>query len=162
MLEVMLQRCGLSSVCCFVVALASVVLVGSCWCSLAYAVPKLKKEARATVDSRRRKQRREREDGDGPGRVIKANVTVSVGGDDVDVGLLPCMEEFLRKETCAGLCAVEQGGIAFNVRMWATSLISINKKVRQYLGWDTDEPSSFVVLSSKRTCTHSVAWLGTA
>ncbi|MCO5600477.1 hypothetical protein L7F22_054590 [Adiantum nelumboides] len=152
MLGIMLWRCDLSSVCCFAAALASAVLVGSCWCSLAYVVPKLKKEARAVADSRRWKRCREREDGDGPGRVIEANVTVSIGSGDVDVGLLPCMEEFLRKETCAGLCAVERGGIAFNlhfqmvVHMWVASLKSINKKVRQYLGWDTDKPVGALIL----------------
>ncbi|MCO5551220.1 hypothetical protein L7F22_004719 [Adiantum nelumboides] len=152
MASIMLRRWALSLVCCFSVALMSAVLLGSCWCSLAYAVPKLKKEVWAIVDSRRQKQLRERDDGDGLGRVIEASITVSVGGTDVNVGLLPCMEEFLRKETCAGLCAVERGGIVFNlhyqmvVRMWATSLISINKKVRQYLGWDSDKPVGALIL----------------
>ncbi|MCO5576548.1 hypothetical protein L7F22_030360 [Adiantum nelumboides] len=131
---------------------ASAVFIGLCCCSVAFVAPKLKKEARAAADSSRCKQWREREDGDGPGRVIEASVTVSVGGSDVDVGLLPCMEEFLRKETCAGLCAVEWGGIAFNlhfqmvVRIWATLLIAINKKVRRYLGWDTDKPAGGLIL----------------
>ncbi|MCO5586795.1 hypothetical protein L7F22_040737 [Adiantum nelumboides] len=135
----MLHRWRVSSIWCFAVALASALFVGSCWCSIAFVAPKLKKEARATADNRRHKRQREREDGDGPGRVIEASVTVSVGGCDVDVGLLPCMEEFLCKETCAGLCVVERGGIAFNVhfqmvvRIWAMSLIAINKK-------DRDEP----------------------
>ncbi|MCO5583934.1 hypothetical protein L7F22_037852 [Adiantum nelumboides] len=148
----MLQTWGVTSVLCFAVALVSAVLIGSCCCSVAFAAPKLKKEARAATDSRRRKRRRERDDGDGSGRVIEASVTVSIGGSDIDVGLLSRMEEFLRNETCAGLCAVERGGIAFNlhfqmvVRIWATSLIAINKKVRRYLGWDTDKPAGGLIL----------------
>ncbi|MCO5575907.1 hypothetical protein L7F22_029714 [Adiantum nelumboides] len=148
----MLQTWGVTSVLCFAVALVSAVLIGLCCCFVAFAAPKLKKEAQAAADSRRRKRRRERDDGDGPGRVIEASVTVSIGGSDIDVGLLPRMEEFLRNETCAGLCAVERGGIAFNlhfqmvVRIWATSLIAINKKVRRYLGWDTDKSARGLIL----------------
>ncbi|MCO5556743.1 hypothetical protein L7F22_010295 [Adiantum nelumboides] len=78
-------------------------------------MPRMKMEARAAGDARRGKQRRQREDGDGPGRVIEASVTVSVGGVDIDVTLLARMQDFLHKETYAGLCAVERGGIAFNL-----------------------------------------------
>ncbi|MCO5575515.1 hypothetical protein L7F22_029316 [Adiantum nelumboides] len=76
---------------------------------------RMKMEARETRDARRRKRRRQRQDGDGPGRVIEASVTVSVGGGDVDITLLARMQDFLQKENCAGLCAVERGGIAFNL-----------------------------------------------
>ncbi|MCO5566969.1 hypothetical protein L7F22_020652 [Adiantum nelumboides] len=88
------------------------------------------------------------------GRVIEASVSVSVGSGDVDVTLLACMQDFLQKETCAGLCVVERGGIAFNlhfqmvVHMWDTSLIAINRKVRAYLGWDVQKPAGGLVLRS--------------
>ncbi|MCO5569850.1 hypothetical protein L7F22_023564 [Adiantum nelumboides] len=113
---------------------------------------RMKMEARAAGDARRGKRWRQRQDSDGLGRVIEASVIVSVGGGDVDATLLARMQDFLQKETCDGLCAGEHGGIAFNlhfqmvVRMWATSLIAINRKMREYLSGDVQKLAGGLIL----------------
>ncbi|MCO5558512.1 hypothetical protein L7F22_012097 [Adiantum nelumboides] len=63
-------------------------------------------------------------------KVMEASVTINVGGGDVDVALLTCMQEFLEKETLASICSVERGGtllylhLQMVIQMWFTSLVS--------------------------------------
>ncbi|MCO5549477.1 hypothetical protein L7F22_002948 [Adiantum nelumboides] len=87
-----------------------------------------------------------------PQKVMEASVTISVGGGDVDVGLLACMQEFLEKKTLAGICSVEHGRTLLHlhlqmvVRMWSTLFIAINKMVKNYLGWAKAPPPGGIVL----------------
>ncbi|KAI5056294.1 hypothetical protein GOP47_0028112 [Adiantum capillus-veneris] len=83
---------------------------------------------------------------------MEISVTISVGGDDIDVSLLSAMQSFLENETIAGLCAIERGGDFLHlhfqmiVQLWMSSLISTNKRIKQYLGWDKHSPSGAIVL----------------
>ncbi|MCO5610641.1 hypothetical protein L7F22_064880 [Adiantum nelumboides] len=73
-------------------------------------------------------------------KVLEVSVIVSVGGADINVELLQRMDDFLKKESIAGICALERRGSAFNlhfqmvVRLWSPSLVSVNRKVKAYLG----------------------------
>ncbi|MCO5549838.1 hypothetical protein L7F22_003312 [Adiantum nelumboides] len=85
-------------------------------------------------------------------KILEVSITISVGGADIDVSLLSCIGECLKQQTCAGICSVEPGGMAFNLhfqmvaRMWATSLIAVNRKVKACLGWDRSKPPGALVL----------------
>ncbi|MCO5600128.1 hypothetical protein L7F22_054236 [Adiantum nelumboides] len=85
-------------------------------------------------------------------RVMEASITISVGGGDIDVGLLACVQTFLESETLAGICSVERGGTLLHlhlqmvVRMWSTSLVAINKMVKNYLGWANAPPPGGIVI----------------
>ncbi|MCO5580051.1 hypothetical protein L7F22_033917 [Adiantum nelumboides] len=87
-----------------------------------------------------------------PKRLYEVNVTASVGGDDINKGLIMQMQQFLEKECVAGMCSLERGGIAFHLhlqmvaRIMATSVIAISKKVNIYLGWDKNCPQGGNVL----------------
>ncbi|MCO5571067.1 hypothetical protein L7F22_024798 [Adiantum nelumboides] len=102
--------------------------------------------------SRKKKPRQKSNDVDHHGRLMEVSVTVSLGGADIDVGLLLSIADFLTNETCASICVVERGGMAFNlqfqmvVRIWSTSLVAVNKKVKEYLGWDKCKPPGSIVL----------------
>ncbi|MCO5609496.1 hypothetical protein L7F22_063724 [Adiantum nelumboides] len=85
----------------------------------------LKALARAQGASAKGKKRRKETDAeDAAGRLLEVSITISVGGGDIDVSLLACMNEFLKKETCADICSLERGGVAFNLhfQMYDTSL----------------------------------------
>ncbi|MCO5589389.1 hypothetical protein L7F22_043356 [Adiantum nelumboides] len=68
---------------------------------------------------------------------------MSIGGADIDLGLLSCIADFLKQQTCVGICSVERGGMAFNLHfqmvacMWATLLIAVKRMVKACLGWDS-------------------------
>ncbi|MCO5582557.1 hypothetical protein L7F22_036454 [Adiantum nelumboides] len=85
-------------------------------------------------------------------KFMEASVTIRVGGGDVDVALLACMQEFLEKETLAGICFVERDGTLLHlhlqmvIRMWSMSLVAINKMVKNYLGWAKAAPPGGIVL----------------
>ncbi|KAI5075760.1 hypothetical protein GOP47_0009836 [Adiantum capillus-veneris] len=85
-------------------------------------------------------------------RLMEVSVTVSVGGCDIDVALLASMHAFLERDTAAGLCALERGGTLFHLhfqmvmRLWTSSLVAANRKVKQYLGWDKVVPAGGMVL----------------
>ncbi|MCO5569047.1 hypothetical protein L7F22_022753 [Adiantum nelumboides] len=118
-----------------------------------YKMPRLKAQARAQGTNARRKKWRNKTDGpDVAGCLMEVSVIVSIGGGDIDVNFLACMDEFLKNETLAGICFVERGGVAFNLyfqmvaRLLATSRVSVNKKVKRYLGWATEKPTAVLVL----------------
>ncbi|MCO5608062.1 hypothetical protein L7F22_062267 [Adiantum nelumboides] len=85
-------------------------------------------------------------------KVMEANITISVGGGNIDVALLACIQKFLENETLAGIFSVERGGTLLHlhlqmvVRMWSTSLVGINKMVKIYLGWAKAAPSGGIVI----------------
>ncbi|KAI5077599.1 hypothetical protein GOP47_0007423 [Adiantum capillus-veneris] len=87
-----------------------------------------------------------------PKRLFELSITISVGGADVDTGLLPVLKEFLEKETIAGICSIKHGGTVFHLhfqmvmRITSTSIIAVNKKVKTYLGWDRESPVGATVL----------------
>ncbi|MCO5570324.1 hypothetical protein L7F22_024043 [Adiantum nelumboides] len=119
-------------------------------------MPKLKTEARSQAPAGERNRGRPRKIMDGTSdkklRVMEVSVTVSVGGADIDYQLLGEIGEFLKKETIAGICSLERGGSAFNlhfqmvVRLWSSSLVSVNKKIKGYLGWDKQNAQGGIVL----------------
>ncbi|MCO5570590.1 hypothetical protein L7F22_024315 [Adiantum nelumboides] len=41
---------------------------------------------------------------------VEVSMTISMGGGDIDVSLLACMDEFLKSETCAGISRARGGG----------------------------------------------------
>ncbi|MCO5603424.1 hypothetical protein L7F22_057574 [Adiantum nelumboides] len=155
----LLEQCAVGLVHCFDAMLEHPLEIVRtvCCCSVqVYKMPRLKAQARAQGSNGRRKKRRNETDGrhgpDAAGRLMEVNVTVSIGGGDIDVNLLGCMDEFLKNETFVGICSVERGGVAFNLhfqmvaRLWATSLVFVNKKVKRYLGWATEKPTAALVL----------------
>ncbi|MCO5550737.1 hypothetical protein L7F22_004228 [Adiantum nelumboides] len=86
---------------------------------------RLKALARAQGASAKGKKRRKEIDvEDAAGRLLEVSITISARGGDIDVSLLACMNEFLKKETCADICSLERGGVAFNMhfQMYGTSL----------------------------------------
>ncbi|MCO5606004.1 hypothetical protein L7F22_060191 [Adiantum nelumboides] len=94
-------------------------------------MPRLKAQACAQESSTRGKKRcKEIEGEDVAGRVMEVSVTISTGGGNIDVILLACMDDFLKKETCAGICSVERCGVVFNLhfqmvaKLWAKSFSS--------------------------------------
>ncbi|KAI5058995.1 hypothetical protein GOP47_0025314 [Adiantum capillus-veneris] len=87
-----------------------------------------------------------------PKRLFELSITISVGGVDIDSGLLPVLKEFLEKETIAGMCSIEHGRNVFHlhfqmvVRIMSTSIIAVNKKVKTYLRWDRESHVDATVL----------------
>ncbi|KAI5076075.1 hypothetical protein GOP47_0008140 [Adiantum capillus-veneris] len=87
-----------------------------------------------------------------PKKMLELSVTVSIGGSDIDVALFPRLKMFLEEEAIAGMCSIERGGTVFHlhfqmvVRVMATSIVAVSKKIKQYLGWETDSPVGANVL----------------
>ncbi|MCO5586595.1 hypothetical protein L7F22_040536 [Adiantum nelumboides] len=115
-----------------------------------------------SVQCKQRKRRQETDDVDAAGRL-----TVSIGGGDIDVNLLGCMGSFLKEETCAGICSIERGGVAFNLhfqmvaRLWATSLVT-EQEGQEVLGLGQGEAGNCAcAMSSFDAMEHAhISWDG--
>ncbi|MCO5572801.1 hypothetical protein L7F22_026560 [Adiantum nelumboides] len=82
-----------------------------------------------------------------PLKMFELSITVSMGGEDIDLDLFPKVKTFLEEECVARLCSVERGGIVFHlhfqmvVRIMASLIIAVNKKIKTHLGWDKSSPA---------------------
>lgn len=85
-------------------------------------------------------------------KVLEVSVTVSWGGDDVDIKLLENLERFLKEQTLASKCSIERDRIVFHlhfqmvVRIVARSVVAVSKLVKRYLGWDTSPSPSGAIM----------------
>ncbi|KAI5076048.1 hypothetical protein GOP47_0008113 [Adiantum capillus-veneris] len=90
-----------------------------------------------------------------PKRLFELSITISVGGVDVDTGLLLVLKEFLGKETIAGMCSVERGGTVFHLHFCRPLGSHLTKGVEWSNGKLLLYGSAWHFLARLRTTTYS-------
>lgn len=83
---------------------------------------------------------------------FELSITVGVGGEDIDMALMSNIKRFLKECCISGLCSLERGGALFHLHFQmvicisAKSIVTVNRLIKRYMGWDKDRPVAAVVM----------------